>query len=180
MKVSVLIPGGLVIAASLAAASGAVAQPQTPGQERALVGATWSGGDERGIAGYENYGGSFVRAPVAIGVHRSLSNPRDWIFVSKVEIGRDGDHARWRGVDTVRASGRTAESYVAYECKRASRGLTDPTPEPGVIGLVGAEYAVDNGDFGLLRAEAAWQVSADGGLTAIREPVVCADEGYGV
>jgi len=177
MKASGAILGGLVI---LAAAGGTAAQTHAPGPERALVGATWSGGEERGIAGFENYGGAFVRAPVAIGVHRSLSNPRDWIFVSKIEIGRDGDQALWRGVDTVRASGRTAESYVAYDCKRASRGLTDPMSEPGVIGLVGAEYAVDNGDFGLLSAEAAWQVSADGGLTAIREPVVCADEGYGV
>jgi hypothetical protein len=180
MKASGSILGGFVILASLTAACGTAAQTQARGPERALVGATWSGGEERGIAGYENYGGSFVRAPVAIGVHRSLSNPRDWIFVSKIEIGRAGDHALWRGVDTVRASGRTAESYVAYECKRASRGLKDPTPEPGVIALVGAEYAIDNGDFGLLRAEAAWDVSADGGLTAIREPVVCADEGYGV
>ncbi len=123
MKASGSILGGFVILASLAAACGTAAQTQARGPERALVGATWSGGEERGIAGYENYGGSFVRAPVAIGVHRSLSNPRDWIFVSKIEIGRAGDHALWRGVDTVRASGRTAESYVAYECKRASRGL---------------------------------------------------------
>lgn len=179
MSVSIRAASGFLIMAGLLAACGAEAQSQGAGAERALVGATWSG-DDRGIPGYESQGGGFVRAPVAVSPFRSQSNPRDWILVAKVEIGRDGDQARWRGGDTVRATGRTADTYFAYECKRASRGLTDPTPEPGVVGFVGGEYAVDNGDFGLLRAEAAWEVTAEGRFVAIREPVVCADEGYGV
>lgn len=180
MSVSMRAAGGLLIMAGLLAACGAEAQSQGAGPERALVGATWSGDEDRGVEGYESYGGGFVRAPVAIGMFRSTANPRDWILVAKVETGRDGNQARWRGTDTVRASAASADSNFAYECKRASRGLTDGTPEPGVVGFVGSEYAVDNGEIGLLRAERAWEVTADGRFVAIREPVVCVDDGYGV
>lgn len=179
MRASVSALSGLVVIAGLSAGV-AFAQSPASGQERDLVGAIWSGGAERNIAGYESYGGAIVRDAIAVGLFRSRSDPRDWIFVSTVEIGRDGVHALWRGADTVRASGRTAESSVAYACKRASRGLKDEIAEPGVVGLVGSEYAIDNGAFGLLRAEMAWEVASDGRFIAIREPVVCADEGYGL
>lgn len=172
--------GGLLVLAGLSAAAGALAQSPASGDERAFVGATWSGGEDRGIAGYENYGGSIIRDGMAISPFRSLSKPSDWIFVSKVEIGRDGNHALWRGLDTIRASARSDESYVAYDCQRESRGVAASRPEPGLVGLVGDDYAVDNGEFGLLRAEWAVQVGADGRLAVVNEPVVCVDDGYGV
>lgn len=182
MKTSIqALSGFLVILAGVSAAAGSAAQsPASGGDERALVGATWSGGEDREIAGYENYGGSIVREALAVSPFRSRSNPRDWIFISKAEIGRDGNHALWRGLDTVRLSGRSAESYVAYACQRESRGIEASTPEAGLIGLVGNDYAVDDGELGLLRAERAVQVGADGRFVAVTEPVVCVDDGYGV
>ncbi len=181
MKTSMrALSGFLILMAGVSAAAGSAAQSPTVDDERTLVGATWSGGEDREIAGYENYGGSIVRDGMAVGPFRSRSNPRDWIFVSKAEIGRDGNHALWRGLDTVRLSGRSAESYVAYACQRESRGLENATPEPGLIGLVGNDYAVDDGELGLLRAERAVEVGADGRFAVVNEPVVCVDDGYGV
>lgn len=182
MKTSVrALSGLLIILAGVSAAAGSAAQsPASGGDERALVGATWSGGENREIAGYENYGGSIVRDGMAVGHFRSLSNPRDWIFVSKAEVGRDGNHALWRGLDTVRLSARSAESNVAFSCQRESRGIEASTPEPGLIGLVGNDYAVDDGELGLLRAERAVEIGADGRFVAVTEPVVCVDDGYGV
>ncbi len=163
----------------LASAGGAVAQSATAADLRAFVGTTWSGGEEAGIAGHEAYGGAYVRDATAISLFRSLSDPREWVMVSKGEIGRSGRHALWRGLDAVRITARSAESAFAYACRRAGSGAGTVDWEPGLVGFVGTDV-VETGEPGLLHAEQAIQIEADGSLSPVSERVVCADEAYGL
>ncbi|MDQ8028904.1 MAG: hypothetical protein REJ23_09255 [Brevundimonas sp.] len=170
MKASIAVLCGILVIAG-----GGVANAQPTGDERALVGATWSGGETEDVPGYESWGGSYVGDPLAVSLFRSSSNPRDWIVVSKREVGRDGQHALWRGLDTIRLNAASSETFVAFECRRG--GATGEfAPEAGLIGFVGRSEAAP----GLLQAEQAVQVGAEGQLSRVEAPVVCADEGAGI
>lgn len=164
-----------ILCGILVIAGGGVASAQPAGDERALVGATWSGGETETVAGYESYGGSYVGDPLAVSLFRSTSSPRDWIVVSKREVGRDGQHALWRGLDTIRLNAASEETFAAFECRRGA-ATGEFAAEAGLIGFVGRTEAAP----GLLRAEQAVQVGADGRLSRVSGPVICADEAAGI
>ncbi|HYD27499.1 hypothetical protein [Brevundimonas sp.] len=152
---------------------GAIAQSRGAADERGLVGATWAGGDAEELEGFDHYGGSYVRGGLAVAVLRSEANQRDWILISKIEIGRHGRNARWRGLDTLRLTAPDAASYVAY-CRRSDAGPDHV--DLGLLALVGGGPG-EGDEPGLMRADWAIEIDGEGRFVAISEAVVCPVEG---
>jgi hypothetical protein len=180
---------GLLVLAGILALSDGQAAGQTPAaaprvaDPSELAGRRWLGSTRVELAGFENLGGGYVVIPdhVAVTMFRSRRASREWIVTTERQVGRVGDHAVWEAADYSRARVRAGDVSVAFSCKPARRGLGHGGFIAGLIGLVGSrDHAIRQPRYGLLRAQRAWQVSSDGRMRLVEEPVVCDDVSYGM
>lgn len=179
---------GLLVLAGFLSFSSGDAAGQTPAaaprvtDPSELSGRRWLGSTRVELAGFQNLGGGYVIPDrVAVTLFRGSRASRDWIVTTERQVGRAGDHAVWEGADFSRARVRAGDVSVAFSCKPARRGLSHGGFVAGLIGLVGSrDHAIRQPRYGLLRAQRAWQVSSDGRMRMVDEPVVCDDESYGM